>query len=131
MYARNTINTTLPWFRGAFDAILPGRQSHLFTHPGPIRPTLTSFADEVLATVARLFAYVGVLALFGIPSIRAWDQLQVELTAEPASEQPGALPTGALRAFALFIDRMRRINSKKSMTLSFGIRWAAARDVLH
>jgi hypothetical protein len=70
-------------------------------HSGPIRPALTSFADEVCATVARLFAYVGVLALFGILGVRAWDQLQVELTAEPASEAAWSVADRSPPAFAL------------------------------
>lgn len=48
-----------------------------------IRPALTSFADEISATVARLFAYVGVLALFGILGVHAWNQLQFEWAEEP------------------------------------------------
>ena len=36
-----------------------------------IHPALTSFADEVCGTLARLFAYVGVLALFGILGLHA------------------------------------------------------------
>jgi hypothetical protein len=47
-------------------------------YSGMIRPALTSFADEVCATVARLFAYVGVLALFGILGLHAVDRLQDE-----------------------------------------------------
>jgi len=67
----------------------------------PIRPALTSFADEVCATVARLFVYVGVLALFGILGIRAWDQLQLDLTAEPAPEAGWSVADRSPPAFAL------------------------------
>lgn len=70
-------------------------------HSGPIRPALTSFADEVCATVARLFAYVGVLALFGILGVRAWDQLQVELAAEVAPEAGWSIADRSPPAFAL------------------------------
>jgi hypothetical protein len=70
-------------------------------YSGPIRPALTSFADEVCATVARLFAYVGVLALFGILAIRAWDQLQVELAAELVSEAGWSVADRSPPAFAL------------------------------
>ena len=38
-------------------------------------PALTSFADEVCATIARLFAYVGTLALIAILGVHFWDQL--------------------------------------------------------
>jgi hypothetical protein len=49
-----------------------------------IHPALTSFADEVCATVARLFAYVGTLALLAILGIHGWDQLQGIETGAPA-----------------------------------------------
>lgn len=38
-----------------------------------IHPALTSFADETCATLARLFAYVGTLALIGILAVHFWD----------------------------------------------------------
>ena len=47
-----------------------------------IHPALTSFADEVCATLARLFVYVGALALFGILGIHAWDQLRLDLACD-------------------------------------------------
>jgi hypothetical protein len=53
-----------------------------------IHPALTSFTDEVCATVARLFAYVGTLALLAIFGLHGWDQLQVMLSDEPAP-RPG------------------------------------------
>jgi len=40
-----------------------------------IHPALTSFADEVCATIARLFAYVGTLALIAILAVHFWNQL--------------------------------------------------------
>ncbi|WP_024514849.1 hypothetical protein [Bradyrhizobium sp. Tv2a-2] len=40
-----------------------------------IHPALTSFADEVCATIARLFAYVGTLALIAILAVHFWGQL--------------------------------------------------------
>jgi hypothetical protein len=53
-----------------------------------IHPALTSFTDEVCATVARLFAYVGTLALLGILAMHGWDHLQLILSDEPAPK-PG------------------------------------------
>jgi hypothetical protein len=38
-----------------------------------IHPALTSFADEVCATLARLLVYVGTLALIGILGTHFWD----------------------------------------------------------
>lgn len=43
--------------------------------PTKIHPALTSFADEVCATVARLFAYVGTLAFIAILAVHFWQQL--------------------------------------------------------
>jgi hypothetical protein len=42
--------------------------------PSGIRPSQTSFADEVCATVARIFLYVGTLALFGVLSVHVWNK---------------------------------------------------------
>ena len=49
-------------------------------------PALTSFADEVCATVARVFAYVGTLALFGILGIHLWNQYHAMKAAGPAAK---------------------------------------------
>jgi hypothetical protein len=48
-----------------------------------ISPALTNFADEVCATVARLFVYVGVLMLFGILGLHGWERLRADLAAGP------------------------------------------------
>ena len=40
-----------------------------------VPPALTSFADEVCATAARLFAYLGSLALAVILTVHFWHQL--------------------------------------------------------
>ena len=70
-------------------------------YPGKIHPKLTSFADEFCATLARLFAYVGVLALVGILGVHAWDNLQIDLTAD-ASPPPGwSVADRSYPAFAL------------------------------
>jgi hypothetical protein len=53
-----------------------------------IHPALTSFADECCATLARLIAYVGALALFAILGLHFWDQLEFDTAAE-AADQPG------------------------------------------
>jgi hypothetical protein len=44
-------------------------------YPAQIRAELTSFADELCATVARIFVYVGTLALFAIMAVHGWDRL--------------------------------------------------------
>ncbi len=53
-----------------------------------IHPALSSFTDEVCATIARLFAYMGTLALLGILTIHGWDQLQ-DVLADETSSKPG------------------------------------------
>jgi len=63
-------------------------ESARFSYYDQIHPQLTSFADEVCATLARLFAYVGVVSLFGILGIHAWDQRRINLAAD-ASPPPG------------------------------------------
>ncbi len=100
-YARNSLNTTLPWW------VQRSMQPFSADHPayslerGRIHPAVTTFADEVCATVARLFAYVGVLALFGILGIHAFDKLQADLAAEPAPAATWSIADRSYPAFAL------------------------------
>jgi hypothetical protein len=75
-------------------------QSNPEYHSG-IHPALTSFADECCGTLARLIAYVGALALFGIVALHFWDQLQFDAATEPA-DQPGfTLAAHSRPAFAV------------------------------
>ena len=53
-----------------------------------VHPALTSFADECCATLARLIAYVGALALFAIAGLHFFNQLRLDMLAVPA-DQPG------------------------------------------
>src|ERR1700690_167513 len=67
-----------------------------------IHPALTSFADECCATLARLIAYVGALALFAIVSLNFWDQLQLITAAAEPADQPGfTLASRSRPAFAV------------------------------
>jgi hypothetical protein len=68
---------------------------------GQIHPKLTSFAAEVCATLARLFVYVGVLALFGILGIHAWDQLRINLAADAPPPPAWSVADRSYPAFAL------------------------------
>jgi len=70
-------------------------------YPSRIYPAFTSVADEVCATVARLFVYVGVLALFGILGVHAWDKLQADLAAEPVSQPGWSVADRSHPAFAI------------------------------
>src|ERR1700733_6893852 len=66
-----------------------------------IHPLLSSFVDECCATLARLLAYVGTLALLAIVGIHLWDQWPAIETAGP-SAGPGWSVAGRSRpAFAL------------------------------
>jgi hypothetical protein len=70
-------------------------------YPGKIHPKLTSFADEFCATLARLFAYVGVLALVGILGTRAWDELLIDLAADAPPPPGWSVADRSYPAFAL------------------------------
>jgi hypothetical protein len=63
-------------------------------------PALTSFADECTATLARLFAYVGTLALLAIVGIHLWGQLP-DLSSEPAAQAGWSVATRSYPAFAV------------------------------
>jgi hypothetical protein len=66
-----------------------------------IRPALTSFADEVCATVARIFAYVGTLALLAILGVHSWDQLRAEGPEEVEAKPAWSVASRAYPAFAV------------------------------
>lgn len=51
-----------------------------------IHPALTSFADEVCGTLARLFAYVMTLALFAIGGMALWEQLPDAAAMDPSAK---------------------------------------------
>src|ERR1700730_12770709 len=64
-------------------------------------PALTSFTDEVCATIARLFAYMGTLALLGILTIHGWDRLQLVLADGPAAKSGWSVADRSYPAFAV------------------------------
>ena len=66
-----------------------------------IHPALTSFADEVCVTFARLFTYMGTLALLGILTIHGWDQLQLMLADESAARPAWSVADRSFPAFAI------------------------------
>jgi hypothetical protein len=65
-----------------------------------IHPAPTSFADEVCATIARLFAYVGTLALIAILAVHFWDQLP-QLAGDAATAPSWSLADRGQPAFGL------------------------------
>ena len=69
--------------------------------PTRIHPALTSLADECFSAVARLVAYVGVLALLAIAGIHLWDELLAGLASEPAAETGWSVAARSYPAFAV------------------------------
>jgi len=70
-------------------------------YPTRIHPALTSFADECCGTLARLVAYVGVLALLAIVGIHLWDQLPAVASFAPSARTDWAVATRSYPAFAV------------------------------
>ena len=73
-------------------------------HPSyqtPVHPALTSFAEECCATLARLLAYVGTLALVAMLGIHLWDGLPVGESSEPAAKASWSLVDRSHPAFAV------------------------------
>jgi hypothetical protein len=71
-----------------------------------IHPALTSFADEVCGTLARLFAYVMTLALLAIGGVALWEQLPDAAAMDPSIkdarfEDAWTLADRSSRAFAV------------------------------
>lgn len=83
--------------------------------PTQIHLALANFADEVVGTLARLFAYVGTLALFAILALAGLGQLPDWRDDEPASRLGWAVAERSHPAFAL-----SRIDSSKK-TASYTI----------
>jgi hypothetical protein len=54
-------------------------------------PALTSVTDEVCATIARILAYVGTLALFGILGVHLWSHYHATKAAGPAAAKAGRI----------------------------------------
>jgi hypothetical protein len=69
--------------------------------PTQLNLALANFADEVVGTLARLFAYVGTLALFAILALAGLGQLPELRGDEPASKPGWAVADRSHPAFAL------------------------------
>jgi hypothetical protein len=70
-------------------------------YPARIHSALKSFADECCGTLARLFVYVGALALFGIAGIHLWDQLPIDEAAESPARAEWSVATRSFPAFSV------------------------------
>jgi hypothetical protein len=67
-----------------------------------IHPALTSFADEVCGTLARLIAYLCTLALIAIGGIYLWDQIPApDLELEPATRAGWSAASRSAPAFTV------------------------------
>ncbi|WP_407157497.1 hypothetical protein [Bradyrhizobium sp. STM 3557] len=62
---------------------------------------LEGFADEVCGTLARLFAYVGALALIGILGLALWQQIGGLEPTEPGTRPGWTIADDAVPAYAL------------------------------
>ena len=72
-----------------------------FHYTTRIHPALTSFADEVCATLARRVAYVVMLALLAIGGIYFWEQLPDAAAMEPPAKGSWSVASRATPAFAI------------------------------
>ena len=69
--------------------------------PTQLYLALAAFADEVVGTLARLFAYVGALALFAILALAALNQLPDMRDDEPATRPGWSIADRSHPAFAV------------------------------
>ena len=69
--------------------------------PTQIHLALANFADEVVGTLARLFAYVGTLVLFAILGLAALNELPSLRDDEPAEKPGWSIADRSHPAFAL------------------------------
>jgi hypothetical protein len=94
-----------------------------------IHPALTSFADECFATLARLIAYVGALALFAIVSLNFWDQLRLDTAAAEPAEPPAF--TLAARSHPAFAVSSLDLPEKSESYDIFRHPAGGRKDILH
>ena len=79
-------------------------------HAG-IHPVLTSFADECVAALARLIAYIGALILLGIVGLQLWDELPVVGIIEPPGKPGWTVASRSRPDFAA--DRLIRLKNQR------------------
>ncbi len=97
----------------------------------PILAALTSFVDECYGTLARLFVYMGALALLAIVGVHVWDQLPAADPDAPAKANWSA----ATRSYPAFAVSQPELVGKTASYEIFRhpeggrkdiLRWAAA-----
>ena len=96
--------------------------------PTQIHLALAALADEVVGTLARLFAYVGALVLFAILALAAFDQLPSLRDDEPAEKPGWSVADRSQPAFAL-----SRLDSSEKTASYVILRHpeGGRRDVMH
>jgi hypothetical protein len=72
-----------------------------FSFSRRIHPCLTTFADEVCATLARLIVYLMILALLAVLGLSGWDQLPRMEVSEPSAKASWAIADRSHPAFAV------------------------------
>lgn len=99
-YARNAHKTT---FYRAFGRLMHSFPANSATpnYTTRIHPVLSSFVDEVCGTVARLCAYVMMLALMALGGIALWQQLPEATAMAPQVRDGWAVATRSAPAFAV------------------------------
>jgi hypothetical protein len=71
------------------------------SYPTKIHPALSSFADECCGMLARLGAYVGILALLAIGTLQLWQQLPDNAAVEISPKEGWNIATRSRQAFAV------------------------------
>ena len=96
--------------------------------PTQIHLALAALADEIVGTLARLFAYVGTLVLFAILALAALDQLPSLRDDEPAEKPGWSVADRSQPAFAL-----SRLDSSEKTASYVILRHpeGGRRDVMH
>jgi len=97
-YARTGLKTMLAPALGTW---MQSPEAGTAVSPTQIHLALAAFADEVVGTLARLFAYVGVLALFAILAVAALGQLPSLRDDDPADKPGWSVAGRSHPAFAL------------------------------
>jgi hypothetical protein len=72
-----------------------------YSYSARIHPALTSFADEVCGTLARLIAYVVTLTLLATGAVFVWKQLPDASAMQPSAKAGWSLASRSSPAFAI------------------------------
>ncbi len=79
-------------------SILASGANHYATQ---VHPALRSLADECCGVLARLIAYLGMLALIAIVGVALWDELPLKGSGDPAAKSAWSIAVRSYPAFAV------------------------------